>query len=79
MLKCREVVIYADHLLAGELSVVERAKLHLHLAICRHCRRYVRQLRVLIGALQRLGARASSDVAAAVMRAIHARAGTSRS
>ena len=75
MLKCREVVIYADHLLAGELTVVQRLQLRLHLLLCDHCRRYIRQLRVLVGALQRLGARTSADIAAAIMRAIHARAG----
>ena len=75
MLKCREVVIYADHLLAGELTVVQRLQLRLHLLLCDHCRRYIRQLRVLVGALQRLGTRTSSEVVAAVMRAIHANAG----
>ena len=73
MLKCREVVIYADHLLAGELTFGQRLKLHLHLLMCDLCRRYIRQLRILVDALRHLDARASLDVVAAVMRAIHAR------
>lgn len=48
MLKCKEVVQRADALIDGTpLSFGERLALRTHLMICRHCRRYVRQLDAL--------------------------------
>ncbi|KAF0807676.1 MULTISPECIES: anti-sigma factor family protein [Alcanivoracaceae] len=48
MLKCKEVVQRADALVDGTpLSLGERLALRTHLMICRHCRRYVRQLDAL--------------------------------
>ena len=49
MLKCKHVVEKADALVDGApLSKRERFALRLHLLICHHCRRYVRQLRALV-------------------------------
>ncbi|MCG8391571.1 MAG: zf-HC2 domain-containing protein [Pseudomonadales bacterium] len=54
MLKCRDVVDKADALVDGSpLTRRERFALRLHLLICHHCRRYVRQLRALLGFLPR--------------------------
>ncbi|WP_133493377.1 zf-HC2 domain-containing protein [Alcanivorax sp. 24] len=48
MLKCTEVVQRADALVDGTpLSFAERLALRSHLMLCRHCRRYVRQLKAL--------------------------------
>lgn len=48
MLKCQEVELRADALVDGTpLSRRERMALGMHLLICHHCRRYVRQLRAL--------------------------------
>ena len=48
MLTCRDLVNNADLLLDNaELTVGQRFNLRTHLLICRHCRRYLRQLRVL--------------------------------
>ena len=45
MLKCKEVVDRADALVDGTpLSWRERFALRMHLLMCHHCRRYVRQL-----------------------------------
>lgn len=48
MLKCREVVHQADALLAGELNRRQRFVMRVHLVICRHCRRYIRQFERLL-------------------------------
>jgi anti-sigma factor ChrR (cupin superfamily) len=51
MLKCRDLPSEAEKFLAGELSPGQRASMRLHLFMCYNCRRYIRQLRVLLGAL----------------------------
>lgn len=51
MLKCRDVPQHAEQLLAGDLTAGQRFSLRLHLLMCHHCRRYVRQLKVLVTAL----------------------------
>ncbi|EKF75912.1 hypothetical protein A11A3_00420 [Alcanivorax hongdengensis A-11-3] len=54
MLKCRHAVDKADALVDGTpLSRRERLALRFHLLICHHCRRYLRQLRALLGSLPR--------------------------
>lgn len=54
MLKCQEVEQRADALVDGTpLSRRERMALSMHLFMCRHCRRYVRQLRALTAHLRR--------------------------
>ena len=61
MLNCREVVQDADLLLAGELAWRRRLSLQMHLLMCNRCRRYVKQLRVLIRAVPFMHAKASDD------------------
>ncbi|EUC68609.1 hypothetical protein Y017_04620 [Alcanivorax sp. 97CO-5] len=54
MLKCKDVVAKADALVDGtSLTMRERIALRMHLLMCHHCRRYVRQLRVLVNTLPR--------------------------
>ena len=53
MLKCQHVEQRADALIDGErLPITERLALRTHLMICRHCRRYLRQLRALVRTLR---------------------------
>jgi len=48
MLKCRDLVNQADLLIDGaEPRPGQRLALRTHLLICRHCRRYLRQLDAL--------------------------------
>ena len=70
MLKCREVVHQADALLAGELSGRERFALRMHIIICRHCRRYVKQFRHLLRAIPRMHGQASESEVSRVMTAV---------
>ena len=51
MLKCRDVPAHAEQLMAGEMSAGQRLSLRMHLLMCAHCRRYVRQLRLLVNTL----------------------------
>jgi predicted anti-sigma-YlaC factor YlaD len=52
VLSCREVVERSSALLDGDLSLRERMSMRMHLAMCRHCRRYWRQLRLLVSRLR---------------------------
>jgi hypothetical protein len=51
MLKCRELVVEADALLDGDLGWRRRLALRLHLFLCVDCRRYLRQLKLMLAAL----------------------------
>ncbi|ASK35402.1 cupin domain-containing protein [Alloalcanivorax mobilis] len=54
MLSCKHLVDNADRLIDGaELRPGQRFALRAHLMICRHCRRYLRQLRALTAHLNR--------------------------
>lgn len=51
MLKCREVPQEIEGMHDGQLGWRRQIALRLHLLICHHCRRYVRQLGVMLRAL----------------------------
>ena len=53
MLTCQQVTARATALLEDELSFRERLSIRLHLAMCVHCRRFLRQLRRLIARMHR--------------------------
>lgn len=67
MLNCRQVVKDTDLLLADELPWQRRMSIKMHLLMCRHCRRYVRQLRVLIRAVPFTHNKVSDEEVAAIM------------
>lgn len=50
-ISCRDVAEHASDHLEGALPWPARARLMVHLSMCRHCRRLVRQLRAVTGAL----------------------------
>ena len=55
MLSCRELVEETTSTLSlDELQRRQRWAVRLHLLICRHCRRYVRQLKLLMDILPQL-------------------------
>ena len=71
MLKCRDVEQRADELVDGTpLSLRARFALRLHLMMCHHCRRYVKQLRKLVRALRREYEPASDEEVNRVLRAL---------
>jgi anti-sigma factor ChrR (cupin superfamily) len=67
VLSCREIVQDADRLLAAELPWRRRVAVKLHLLMCRHCRRYVRQLRALIHAVPFMHSKASDEEVTKIM------------
>ena len=46
MLKCRDVLEQADAYLANEMTPWQRVGFRVHLTLCRHCRRYIKNLRL---------------------------------
>lgn len=54
MLNCRDVMEHASDYLDKTLTWRQRMGIWLHLQICHHCRRYVRQFRMIIVALTRM-------------------------
>ncbi|WP_022958772.1 hypothetical protein [Spongiibacter tropicus] len=70
MLKCREFVDTVDALVEGELTVRQRLSMRLHWFICKHCRRYLSQLRALLGAIPFMHKPASDEEVKRVMRGL---------
>jgi anti-sigma factor RsiW len=51
MLTCKEMTELVTEYAEGDLSFVDRIRFQLHLGVCRHCRRYVRQMKASVAAL----------------------------
>ena len=71
MLKCRDVPAEAEALLDGELSLRRRMALRFHLFMCGNCRRYLHQLRSLLGAVPHMHGKASEEEVDQVLKHIH--------
>ena len=71
MLKCRDVPAEAEALLDGALSRGARISLRIHLFMCGPCRRYMRQLRVLLGAVPHMHGEASDEEVDKVLKHLH--------
>jgi hypothetical protein len=67
VLSCKQVVDRADQWLAGELPWRPRFGVLAHLMTCSLCRRYLRQLRLVLAALPHLRPRATEEQVEAVM------------
>jgi hypothetical protein len=69
MLTCKQIAELATDHAEGYLDLRRGLRFRLHLAICRHCRAYVRQLSSTAGALLRLPEpEVSPDLAEALLR-----------
>lgn len=62
MLKCREVSELASRYVDHDLGMMMRAQIRLHLIMCKHCTRYVRQLRQTVALLKEIAPREASLV-----------------
>jgi predicted anti-sigma-YlaC factor YlaD len=51
MLKCQEVTGRASDYIDGDLNILSRFRIRLHLLTCRHCRRFMRQMQATIDLL----------------------------
>jgi anti-sigma factor RsiW len=56
MWSCKDVTERASDRLEGRLTLRERIALQAHLAMCVHCRRYLRQFARTVGLLQAMPA-----------------------
>ena len=54
MLSCKELTELVTEYLEGRLSFLQRARYQLHIGMCQHCRRYLRQMRLTIRTLGKL-------------------------
>lgn len=54
MLTCKELTEIITDYLEGRMTLVDRVRFQLHVGMCRHCRAYLRQMRLTILALGRM-------------------------
>lgn len=72
MLKCREVSELASAIIDQRLGFRTRLAVLAHLSLCRHCRLYLRQLRLTAETLRRLPTEPEAD-ARAILEAVRRR------
>jgi len=73
---CNKVTEQASDYLDGNMSLPKRLKMRIHLLICNHCRNFVHQLEITIGAIKGLGCTkpvSDEDVEDQVKKLIEAR------
>lgn len=73
MLTCKELVARTSDYLDGQLDLRARLAVRSHLLLCRHCRRFVRQMRLSQAVLQRLEAPVRDDLDALASRLANTR------
>ena len=54
MITCKDVSDLASDYLEGPITFVQRFRFRLHLIMCKHCRRYLTQLKLSIGVAQKI-------------------------
>lgn len=54
MLTCREITALVTDYLEGRMRLPDRMRFRMHVGMCRHCRAYLRQMKVTVAALGRL-------------------------
>ena len=70
MLSCKEVVAHGDALLNGEVGLIKRIQIRIHLRAGIYCTRYLRQLDMLLRSFRRLYTPPSRDTVAGIMQAV---------
>jgi anti-sigma factor RsiW len=61
MLSCKQLTELVTDYLEGKLSLADRLKFQMHLGMCKHCRAYLRQMKVTIETLGHLPAEPIPD------------------
>ena len=51
MITCKDIAKEAHDLLDGDMGMMQRLRVRWHLFICKHCRNYIRQLRLTLKTL----------------------------
>ena len=54
MLSCREITELVTEYVEGALSLTDRLRFQFHIGMCRHCRAYLRQMKLTAKALGHL-------------------------
>ncbi len=54
MLTCKEITELVTDFLEGRLTPLQRLRFHFHVGMCRHCRAYLRQMKLTVRALSLL-------------------------
>lgn len=54
MLTCKELTEIVTDYLEGRLSFMQRLQFHMHVGMCRHCRAYLRQMKMTVKTLGKL-------------------------
>jgi predicted anti-sigma-YlaC factor YlaD len=54
MLTCQELTEVVTDYLEGRLTFMQRLRFRLHIGMCRHCRAYLRQMKLMIRTLGKL-------------------------
>lgn len=68
MLSCKELVARSSDYLDGQLTIGERLMVRQHLLFCRHCRRFLKQMRVAQATVRALPEQPVGDSAALAKR-----------
>lgn len=63
MLKCKDIPETAEQLQDGTLSFGQRLSLYFHLVMCGHCRRYISQLKMMLGMISQSDADSTKQAA----------------
>jgi hypothetical protein len=62
MLTCKELVAHSSDYLDGQLNLRGRLAVRAHLALCGHCRRFIRQMRLSQAVLRQMDKPASAEL-----------------
>ncbi|MCW8885493.1 MAG: zf-HC2 domain-containing protein [Motiliproteus sp.] len=54
MLKCKHITEQASSYIDGEMGFMQRLKFRMHLALCKHCKRFVDNFKAGIEMVKRL-------------------------
>ncbi|MEK6606577.1 MAG: zf-HC2 domain-containing protein [Myxococcota bacterium] len=54
MLTCKELTEIITDYLEGRLSFMDRLRFQMHIGMCRHCRAYLRQMKLTVATMGRL-------------------------
>lgn len=73
MLSCKELVACSSDFLDGQLNLRQRLSVRLHLAMCVHCRRFIRQMKLTQAVLRQLPDSAVPELDALAERLAEAR------
>ena len=61
MLTCQQMTALMTDYLEGRLPWMDRARFWMHIGMCRHCRRYLRQMKISVGVLGHMPAEPVPD------------------